>query len=71
MTRVPVAETPFERFSTNDGRVFEAWKTIVEAGKLDPSYFEVKRGAPVLSDIRTADYAVIFLSGAGHCGGAG
>lgn len=64
-TRVLIAETPFQRFSTSDAAVFEPWLRIVERARLDVSYLEVDRQRPVLDGVDLSPFDVVLLSGGG------
>jgi len=41
LSRVLIVETPFNRFSTSDASIFDAWLELVKTAKLDVSYLEV------------------------------
>jgi len=65
LTRVLVVETPYQRFSTHDGKLFNAWKDVVTEGKLDVSYLDIDRRQAVLRDVDLASFEVVLLSGSG------
>jgi hypothetical protein len=68
LTKVLVAETPFERFSTGHGSHFEAWLQVVESAGLDPDYVLVERNRPVFLDRTLYSYDVVLLGGMGVYG---
>jgi hypothetical protein len=65
--RVLVVETPFQKFSTSDGRLFESWIQLVKAAELDVSSIVVSRGKPILRDIDVTRFDTVLLSGDGLC----
>src|SRR5437667_2319567 len=44
LLRVLVVQTPFERFSTGDGRMFDAWTELVKDATWDVEYLLTTRG---------------------------
>lgn len=60
-TRVLVAETPFQRFSTNDARIFTTWLNLVKEADLDVDYLNVDRGTPVLRELDLDGFDVVLL----------
>jgi hypothetical protein len=64
-TRVLVAETPFQKFSSEDATIFAAWLRLVEGADLDVYYLEVRRGSPVLRDLDLAAFDVVLLGQGG------
>jgi hypothetical protein len=59
--RILIAETPFAKWSTGDGKMFEAWTELVEDSPLDVNYLLVNRGKPVLRDLNLEDFDCVFL----------
>ncbi len=59
-TRVLVAETPFEKFSTSDGTLFDSWRKLVDSAGLDVDYLEIG-GASVLDGVDLANFDVVLL----------
>jgi hypothetical protein len=62
LSRILIVETPFEQYSTNDGRHFQAWTDLVEDSPLDISYLLIHRGEPVLRDLELKPFDSVFLS---------
>jgi hypothetical protein len=62
LTRILVPQTPFTKYSTQDGKMFEAWTQLVKDGSLDVSYLLVDRGKPVLRDLDLAKFDCVFLA---------
>ena len=50
LLRMLVVQTPFDRFSTDDGRMFDAWTGLVKAGGWDVSYLLTRPGKAALRD---------------------
>jgi hypothetical protein len=65
LTRVLIAETPIQRFSTMDASVFDPWLALVKSAKLDVSYLEVDRQNPVLRDVELSKFDIVLLAGEG------
>ncbi len=63
-TRVLVAETPFEKFSTSDGTLFDTWRKLVDSAGLDVDYAEIA-GASVLEGVDLANFDVVLLGTSG------
>jgi hypothetical protein len=61
LLRMLVAKTPFERFSTKDGRMFDAWTELVKNSAWDVSYLLSSSGKPMLRDLDLAQFDVILL----------
>ena len=61
LLRMLVAGTPFQRFSTKDGRMFDAWTELVKNSAWDVSYLLTSRGKPVLRDLDLAQFDAILL----------
>jgi hypothetical protein len=61
LLRMLVAETPFQRFSTKDGRMFDAWTELVKDSAWDVSYLLTTRGKPALRDLDLAQFDAILL----------
>lgn len=60
-TRLLVAGTPFDRFSTDDASLFDRWRELVRSAKLDASYLGVDRDRPVLGDLDLSKFDVILM----------
>ncbi|HLW68575.1 MAG TPA: hypothetical protein VKS79_24865 [Gemmataceae bacterium] len=67
LTRLLVANTPFTRYSTNDGTIFKEWTDLVNRSPLDASYLAVERGKPVLRDLDLDKFDTILLGCEGIC----
>ncbi|HEY8502949.1 MAG TPA: DUF4350 domain-containing protein [Gemmataceae bacterium] len=65
LIRLLIAETPFERYSTDDGELFRAWTDLVKGAPVDVSYLLVTRGKPVLRDLDLGKYDCVFLGETG------
>jgi hypothetical protein len=63
-TRVLVAETPFEKFSTSDGSLFDTWRKLVDSADLDVDYLEIA-GSSVLEGVDLAKFDVVLLGTSG------
>jgi hypothetical protein len=61
LLRLLVVQTPFERFSTGDGRMFDAWTELVKDAAWDVDYFLTPRGKPALRDCNLAAFDTILL----------
>ena len=62
-TRVLVADAPFVSDSTSDGRIFDAWRKIVETGKLEVNYLTAPAaGEDVLDVALLGRVDVVLLS---------
>jgi hypothetical protein len=64
-TRLLIAETPFQQYSTNDGSIFQEWTDLVARTSLDASYLLVTRGKPVLRDLDLEKFDTILLGESG------
>lgn len=64
-TSVLIAQTPFDKFSTNDATAFDPWLRLVESANLDPHYLDVARNRAVLREIDLSKFDVILLGGMG------
>jgi len=62
LRRILIAETPFAKWSTGNGKVFEAWTELVEDSPLDVNYLLVNRVKPVLRDLNLEDFDCVFLA---------
>jgi hypothetical protein len=61
LTRVLVAGTPFERYTTSDAGVFGGWTGLVDDASLDVSYLLVRMGKPVLRDLDLGKFDCLLL----------
>jgi hypothetical protein len=59
--RLLVVKTPFDRFSTTDGHMFDAWTELVKGAAWDVSYLEITPGKPVLRDLDLSAFDCILL----------
>lgn len=60
--RLLLVETPLQKFSTSDGRLFETWTRLAKEAELDVSSIVVPRGKPVLNDIDVSRFNTVLLS---------
>lgn len=65
LSRVLIVETPFNRYSTSDASIFDAWLKLVKSAKLDVHYLEVDRALPVLRNLDLSNFDVVLLGGSG------
>lgn len=65
LTRLLIAETPFERHSTKEGNHFKPWTDLAKDAALDVSYLLVTRGKPVLRDLDLGTFDCVLLAEAG------
>ena len=65
LPRILVADTPFQKFSTGDARVFDAWLKLVESGGFDVDYIDVRSRKSVLNKIELANYDTVLLGDLG------
>lgn len=65
LTKLLITETPFEKYSTGDGKHFKAWTDLVNDASLDVSYLQVTRGKLVLRDLDLSQFDCILLGGTG------
>jgi hypothetical protein len=65
LTRLLIAETPFERYSTGQGEDFRAWTDLVKDASLDVNYLLVTRGKPVLRDLDLGMFDCVLLASTG------
>jgi hypothetical protein len=65
LLRLLVVQTPFEQFSTQDGRMFDAWTELVKDAAWDVSYLLTTPGKPVLRDCDLASFDTILLGQSG------
>jgi hypothetical protein len=65
LSRVVVADTPFERFSTSDAKLFSPWLEVVKEARLDVHYLLASSKQPVLRDLRLREFDVILLGCSG------
>jgi hypothetical protein len=61
LLRMLVVQTPFDRFSTGDGRMFDAWTELVKDAAWDVSYLLMTRGKPALRDCNLASFDTLLL----------
>jgi hypothetical protein len=61
LTRILIAETPFEQWTTRDGTMFQAWTELVKDSPFDVNYLLVHRGKPVLRDLDLEKFDCVFL----------
>jgi hypothetical protein len=61
LLRMLVVETPFQRYSTRDGRMFDAWTGLVKADAWDVSYLLTAPGKAVLRDCDLAPFDTLLL----------
>ena len=61
-SRVLVAQTPFETFSSDDPKTFDAWRQLVGSAHLDVDYRLVQRGRPTF-DIGALARVDVVLAG--------
>jgi hypothetical protein len=61
LTRILIAATPFEQWTTTDGTMLEPWTDLVKDNPFDVSYLLVHRAKPVLRDIDLEKYDCVFL----------
>src|SRR5262249_42050416 len=59
--RVLVAGTPFERYTTGDGKMYKGWTDLVASAGLDVSYLLVRRDKPVLRDLDLGKFDCVLL----------
>jgi hypothetical protein len=59
--RVLVADTPFQKYSTGDASVFDAWHGVVRDGGFDADYLLVDEKRPVLRDLDLSAYQAVLL----------
>jgi hypothetical protein len=64
-SKVLIADTPFERYTTGDGGMFKTWTDLVASSPLDVSYILVRKGKPVLRDLDLTKFDCVFLDGSG------
>jgi hypothetical protein len=61
---VLVAETPFERYSTADGKTYHEWTRLVKDSSLDVSYLLPEQGKPVLRDLDLSRFDCVLVPAA-------
>jgi hypothetical protein len=62
LSPILIASTPFDRWSAEDGTMFEAWTDLVKDSPFDVSYLLVHRGKPVLRDLVLEKFDCVFLT---------
>lgn len=65
--RLLVLESPFDRYSTDNAKVFDPWLDLVAAENLDVHYLEVDPNEPVLRDLYLSEFDVVLLAENGLC----
>src|SRR5262245_50527592 len=65
LARLLVAETPFEKYTTEDGRAFKPWTDLVEGASLDAHYLLLGQGKPVLRDLDLSKFDCVLLASVG------
>lgn len=61
LTRVLAVETPFQKYSTTDGRLFKPWTEIVKRARLDVNYLLVQNKSPVFRHFDLSEFDVVLL----------
>jgi hypothetical protein len=61
LMRLLVVETPFHRFSTQDGSAFKPWTGLVACSPWDVSYLPCTRGHPVLPNLDVSKTDAVLL----------
>ncbi|HEV3144402.1 MAG TPA: hypothetical protein VGZ47_10995 [Gemmataceae bacterium] len=64
-TRLLIAETPFQCYSSKDGGIFQEWTDLVARTSLDASYLLVTRGKSVLRDLNLGEFDTVLLGESG------
>jgi hypothetical protein len=66
LSRILLVESPFTRYSTQDGTGFKVWTDLVNDSPLDVNYLLVSPGGkPVLRDLDLGKFDCVFLSSLG------
>ncbi len=65
VARLLIAETPFHRFSTEDGGQFKAWTDLANGTPLDVSSLLVTRGKPVFRDLDLSKFDCLLVADSG------
>jgi len=65
LTRLLIAESPFNRYSASDGALFKAWTDLIRKPPMDVSYLLVTSGKPVLRDLDLTKFDSVLLAGTG------
>jgi hypothetical protein len=60
--RVLIVGTPFERYSTSDGKEYTGWTNVVDAAGLDVSYLLLRKDTAALRDIDLSKFDCVLLS---------
>jgi hypothetical protein len=61
-SRVLIVETPFDKYSTDDGGVFKPWTDLVAKSPLDVSYLLVRKDKSVFRDLDLAKFGCVFVA---------
>lgn len=61
LTRVLVTDTPFQKYSTDDGKLFDPWRALVERGGFDVDYVEIRPARSPLDGVELAKYDTVLL----------
>ena len=61
LVRLLVAQTPFDRHSTQDGKAFEGWTELISKAPLDPHYLLQSSERPVLRDLDLSKFDCVLL----------
>jgi hypothetical protein len=61
LCRILVADTPFEKWTTSDGMMFQAWTQLVKESPFDVNYLLIHRGQPVLRDLDLQKFDCVLL----------
>ena len=67
LTRVLVVGSPFNRYSTTDGKTFAAWTDLVQDTSLDVHSLLIDRGKPVLRDFDLTKFHCVLMTADGLC----
>ncbi|MDR3633243.1 MAG: hypothetical protein P4L84_05355 [Isosphaeraceae bacterium] len=61
LPRILVADTPFQKFSTGDAKLFDPWLKLVEAGGFDVDYVDVRSAKSALDGVELSQYDTVLL----------
>ena len=61
LVRLLVAQTPFDRHTTRDGKSFEGWTELMSKAPLDPHYFLQSNERPVFRDLDLSKFDCVLL----------
>jgi hypothetical protein len=65
LPRLLIVETPFECYSTGQGKEFKTWTDLVKDASVDVTYLLVARGKPVLRDLDLGKFNCVLLASTG------